>query len=82
MSVRWSNLTVKFECESLSITEANRNSYQAVIAQWHDSKDSKDKQAKIGGGEQTYKLNIPKPKSDNEALKRAKPSQTNYNAAE
>jgi len=32
--------------------------------QWHDSKDGKDKQAKIGGGEQTYKLNIPEPKSD------------------
>ena len=38
--------------------------------QWHDSKDGKDKQAKIGGGEQTYKLNIPEPKSDNEAFKK------------
>ncbi|WP_336610070.1 phage late control D family protein [Campylobacter sp. 7477a] len=58
------------ECESLNITEANRNSYQAVIVQWHDSKDGKDKQAKIGGGEQTYKLTIPEPKSDNEAFKK------------
>ncbi|MBE3029265.1 phage tail protein [Campylobacter sp. RM9344] len=58
------------ECESLSITEANRNSYTAVIVQWHDSKDGKDKQAKIGSGEQTYKLNIPEPKSDNEAFKK------------
>ncbi|MGP1533620.1 MAG: hypothetical protein ACTTJF_06120 [Campylobacter sp.] len=38
--------------------------------QWHDSKDGKDKQSKIGGGEQTYKLNIPEPKSDNEAFKK------------
>ena len=38
--------------------------------QWHDSKDGKDKQAKIGGGEQTYKLNIPELKSDNEAFKK------------
>lgn len=58
------------ECESLSITEANRSSYTAVIVQWHDSKDGKDKQAKIGSGEQTYKLNIPEPKSDNEAFKK------------
>ncbi|MBE2987216.1 phage tail protein [Campylobacter sp. RM12920] len=58
------------ECESLSITEANRNSYTAVIVQWHDSKDGKDKQTKIGNGEQTYKLNIPEPKSDNEAFKK------------
>ncbi|CUU82899.1 tail protein D [Campylobacter hyointestinalis] len=58
------------ECESLSITEANRSSYTAVIVEWHDSKDGKDKQAKIGSGEQTYKLNIPEPKSDNEAFKK------------
>ncbi|MFW5613408.1 MAG: phage late control D family protein [Campylobacter hyointestinalis] len=58
------------ECESLSITEANRNSYSAVIVQWHDSKEGKDKQAKIGSGEQTYKLTIPEPKSDNEAFKK------------
>ncbi|MBE3022842.1 phage late control D family protein, partial [Campylobacter sp. 7477a] len=58
------------ECESLSITEANRNSYSAVIVQWHDSKEGKDKQAKVGSGEQTYKLNIPEPKSDNEAFKK------------
>ncbi|MBE3021893.1 phage tail protein, partial [Campylobacter sp. 7477a] len=58
------------ECESLSITEANRNSYSAVIVQWHDSKDGKDKQVKIGNGEQTYKLTIPEPKSDNEAFKK------------
>ncbi|MBE3029688.1 phage tail protein [Campylobacter sp. RM9344] len=58
------------ECESLSITEANRNSYTAVIVQWHDSKEGKDKQAKVGSGEQTYKLNIPEPKSDNEAFKK------------
>lgn len=38
--------------------------------QWHDSKDGKDKQAKIGSGEQTYKLNIPEPKTDNEAFKK------------
>lgn len=38
--------------------------------QWHNSKYGKDKQAKIGGGEQTYKLNIPEPKSDNEAFKK------------
>ncbi len=58
------------ECESLSVTEANRNSYTAVIVQWHDSKDGKDKQIKVGSGEQTYKLNIPEPKSDNEAFKK------------
>lgn len=58
------------ECESLNITEANRNSYTAVIVQWHDSKDGKDKQVKVGNGEQTYKLNIPEPKSDNEAFKK------------
>lgn len=58
------------EYESLNITEANRNSYAAVIVQWHDSKDGKDKQIKVGSGEQTYKLNIPEPKSDNEAFKK------------
>ncbi|MGG7074581.1 phage tail protein [Campylobacter sp. 9BO] len=58
------------ECESLNITEANRNSYTAVIVQWHDSKDGKDKQVKVGNGEQTYKLTIPEPKSDNEAFKK------------
>ncbi|QCD44866.1 phage late control D family protein [Campylobacter mucosalis] len=58
------------ECESLNITEANRNSYAAVIVQWHDNKDGKDKQIKVGSGEQTYKLNIPEPKSDNEAFKK------------
>ncbi|WP_169753573.1 phage late control D family protein [Campylobacter mucosalis] len=58
------------ECESLNITEANRNSYTAVIVQWHDNKDGKDKQLKVGSGEQTYKLNIPEPKSDNEAFKK------------
>ncbi|MBR8461445.1 phage tail protein [Campylobacter sp. faydin G-105] len=58
------------DCESLSVTEANRNSYSAVIVQWHDLKDGKDKQAKIGSGEQTYKLTIPEPKSDNEAFKK------------
>ncbi|MBR8464755.1 phage tail protein [Campylobacter sp. faydin G-140] len=58
------------DCESLSVTEANRNSYSAVIVQWHDLKDGKDKQTKIGNGEQTYKLTIPEPKSDNEAFKK------------
>lgn len=58
------------KCESLSIAEANRNSYSAVIVEWHDSKDGKDKQTKIGNGEQTYKLTIPEPKSDNEAFKK------------
>ncbi|MGH1600824.1 phage late control D family protein [Campylobacter majalis] len=58
------------ECESLNITEANRNSYAAVIVQWHDSKDGKNKQIKVGSGEQTYKLNIPEPKSDSEAFKK------------
>lgn len=58
------------ECESLNITEANRNSYTAVIVEWHDNKDGKDKQVKVGSGEQTYKLNIPEPKRDNEAFKK------------
>ncbi|MBR8466328.1 phage tail protein [Campylobacter sp. faydin G-140] len=58
------------DCKSLSVTEANRNSYSAVIVQWHDLKDGKDKQTKIGNGEQTYKLTIPEPKSDNEAFKK------------
>ena len=50
-------------------TEANHKSYTAVVVQWHDSKD---KQTKIGSGKQTYKLNIPEPKSDNETLRRVK----------
>lgn len=64
------------ECESLNITEANRNSYTAIIVQWHDSKNGKDKQVKVGNSisqgksEITYKLNIPEPKSDNEAFKK------------
>ena len=58
------------ECFELSITEANRNSYTAVIVQWHDSTDGKDKQIKVGSGEQIYKLEIAEPKSDNEAFKK------------
>ena len=58
------------ECFELSITEANRNSYTAVIVQWHDSTDGKDKQIKVGSGEQVHKLEIAEPKSDNEAFKR------------
>lgn len=57
------------ELYSLEITEANRNSYTAVIAQWQDINEGKIKSIKVGSGEQVYKMQIAQPKSDNEAYK-------------
>ena len=54
---------------SLEITEANRNSYTAVIVEWQDVEAGKTKSIKVGSGEQTYKMQIAQPKSDNEAFK-------------
>jgi len=56
---------------SLEITEANRNSYTAVIAEWQDIEAGKVKSIKVGSGEQVYKMQIAQPKSDNEAFKQA-----------
>ncbi len=61
------NLT---DLSSLEITEANRNSYTAVILEWQDISSGKTKSIKVGKGEQVYKMQIPEPKSDNEAFKR------------
>lgn len=54
---------------SLEITEANRNSYGAVIVEWQDIEAGKTKSIKVGSGEQTYKMQIAQPKSDNEAFR-------------
>ena len=54
---------------SLEITEANRNSYTAVIVEWQDVEAGKTKIIKVGLGEQTYKMQIAQPKSDNEAFR-------------
>ena len=54
---------------SLEITEANRNSYTAVIVEWQDIEAGKTKSIKVGSAEQTYKMQIAQPKSDNEAFK-------------
>ena len=56
---------------SLEITEANRNSYTAVIVEWQDIEAGKVKSIKVGSGEQVYKMQIAPPKSDNEAFKQA-----------
>ena len=57
------------ELYSLEITEANRNSYGAVIVEWQDTEAGKTKSIKVGSGEQTYKMQIAQPKSDNEAFR-------------
>ena len=57
------------ELYSLEITEANRNSYGAVIVEWQDIEAGKTKSIKVGSGEQTYKMEIAQPKSDNEAFR-------------
>lgn len=57
------------ELYSLEITEANRNSYGAVIVEWQDIEAGKTKSIKVGAGEQTYKMQIAQPKSDNEAFR-------------
>ena len=56
---------------SLEITEANRNSYTAVIVEWQDIEAGKVKSIKVGSREQVYKMQIAQPKSDNEAFKQA-----------
>ena len=56
---------------SLEITEANRNSYTAVIVEWQDIEAGKIKSIEVGSGEQVYKMQIAQPKSDNEAFKQA-----------
>ena len=65
------------ELYSLEITEANRNSYGAVIVEWQDIEAGKTKSIKVGSGEQTYKMQIAQPKSDNEAFRQgeAKPNE-------
>ena len=57
------------ELYSLEITEANRNSYGAVIVEWQDIETGKTKSIKVGSGDQTYKMQIAQPKSDNEAFR-------------
>ena len=57
------------ELYSLETTEANRNSYGAVIVEWQDIEAGKTKSIKVGSGEQTYKMQIAQPKSDNEAFR-------------
>jgi len=57
------------ELYSLEITEANRNSYGAIIVEWQDVEAGKTKSIKVGSGEQTYKMQIAQPKSDNEAFR-------------
>ena len=59
------------ELESLNITEANRNAYGSVTCEWQDVESGKRKQIKVGKGKQTYKMQIPEPKSDAEAYKLA-----------
>ncbi|MSN96441.1 phage tail protein [Campylobacter sp. FMV-PI01] len=54
----------------LNITEANKNSYSSVIVEWQDIDEGKVKSIKIGSGT-SYKMQIPKPKSDAEAYRMA-----------
>ena len=56
---------------SLNITEANRNAYGSVTCEWQDVESGKRKQIKVGKGKQTYKMQIPEPKSDAEAYRLA-----------
>ena len=56
---------------SLNITKANRNAYNAVVCEWQDIASGKRKQIKVGKGKQTYKMQIPEPKSDAEAYRLA-----------
>ncbi|QCD52225.1 phage late control D family protein [Campylobacter sp. RM16192] len=57
------------ELYTLEITEANRNSYTAVVVEWQDISEGKTKSIKVGSGEQVYKMQISQPKTDNEAYK-------------
>lgn len=57
------------ELYSLEITEANRNSYGAVIVEWQDIEAGKTKSIKVGSGDQIYKMQIAQPKSDKEAFR-------------
>ncbi|MFV0481361.1 MAG: phage late control D family protein [Campylobacteraceae bacterium] len=57
------------ELLSLSITDANRNSYDAVTLEWQDTATAKTKIVKVGIGEQIYKMRTPEPKSEAEAFK-------------
>ena len=57
------------ELYSLEITEANRNSYGAVIVEWQDIEAGKTKSIKVGAGDQIYKMQIAQLKSDNEAFR-------------
>ena len=59
------------ELYSLEITEANRNSYGAVIVEWQDIEAGKVKSIKVGSADQVYKMQIAQPKSDNQAFKQA-----------
>ena len=56
---------------SLNITEANRNAYGSVTCEWQDFASGNRKQIKVGKGKQTYKMQIPEPKSDAEAYRLA-----------
>lgn len=57
---------------SLQINESARNEYSSVILEWQDSDEGKIKSIKVGTGNNSYKMKISKPKSDNEAFSMAK----------
>lgn len=58
-------------CYTLTITEANRNAYDAVVMEWQDTDSGKTKSIKVGKGDSVYSQKIANPKSENEAFKMA-----------
>lgn len=57
------------ELMELTITQANKNSYDSVVVEWQDTDEAKIKSIKAGRGEMSYKMQIAKPKSEAEAYR-------------
>lgn len=59
------------ELTSLTIEEANRDNYDAVVFEWHDRKENTNKTVQAGQGSLVYRVMIPEPKDPSEALQQA-----------
>jgi phage protein D len=58
------------ELSSLVITENNRNVYDAVVLEWHNSDSGENETVRIGkNGDQIYKARVPEPKSKTEIIR-------------
>lgn len=58
------------ELNELSITQANKDSYDSVIVEWQDIDEGKIKSIKVGSGSgASYKMQIANPKSEAEAYR-------------